>query len=62
MSRTAKNIGLSTKHDETKMKRHGSAHQTLDCPLCGKAAKRFASSFYCEECNIDFDEDKQIVY
>lgn len=34
---------------------------TSYCPVCGSPAKRFATTYYCEVCDIDFDENKRIV-
>jgi ribosomal protein L37AE/L43A len=33
---------------------------TLHCPLCNRPAKRYATTYYCEECNVDFDESKRL--
>lgn len=33
---------------------------TLHCPLCNRPAKRYATTYYCEECDVDFDESKRL--
>lgn len=34
---------------------------TLHCPICGMPAKRYATTYYCEDCNVDFDESKRLI-
>lgn len=33
---------------------------TLHCPLCNKPAKKYATTYYCEKCDVDFGEDKRL--
>ena len=33
---------------------------TLHCPLCSKPAKRIVYSYYCKDCDVDFDENKRL--
>lgn len=33
----------------------------VHCPICGGKAEKFATSFYCEQCDIDFDEHGKIL-
>lgn len=34
---------------------------TLHCPICSKPAQKYATTYYCEECNVDFDENKRLI-
>ena len=34
----------------------------IHCPICGGIANKFATSYYCENCDIDIDENGKIIY
>lgn len=46
---------------ETKSRFNSSRSVTIHCPFCGGTAKRYSTSYYCEQCEVDLDDSGNII-